>query len=536
MAVLNEQLRITTGQGDSFEFLLTEQYNEVFRLRTEVDNSDTFVTLVTPSTSIGTDPVGGQLNNVKSMVIKNDGLVGAEVQLQITDYKNNSNVDAANSIDVSGEGASTTRFMSFLLGAGEYVFLPNARWVGYEEDMSAANAKPTTAGTYLTLDSNLYVASGAVIDGSGMASDATVTTVVVDDNEGSPAATTGYFHVGDLIQAENEIMEVTAVAANTGTEANLTVVRGLYGTTAATHADNIPIRFPFFNAYNKKTAYANSVQTDKSGQFKAFNFFGFGRVNTGVSEGIVPGSVAGKFYEPAYQELGLSGITPGTETGLAASTTYAFGINSGSGGTVFEVEFTTDASNTRFGGANGVLKKIQDVLDAAYYNSDTSGGADHIFEEKITVDIVNGDVRFTSGERLSTGSIVLSTKTGSGADWFGVGRINTLANCEGSVLARVPGDTIINSDGVTVPNTGAFFFDDGLGRITGTAEGTINYLTGKIDFTGPPSANFVITASYDSAHGGGNVTTAAKQNMITKISARSCNSKLNCPIQVVAFN
>jgi len=100
----------------------------------------------------------------------------------------------------------------------------------------------------------------------------------------------------------------------------------------------------------------------------------------------------------------------------------------------------------------------------------------------------------------------------------------------------LPEDTIINSAGVSVPNVGVFFYDDGHGRILGSATGSINYETGKIDFTGPANAEFVITANYDSAHGGGANTTSTSENVITTVSARSCNSKINVPIEIVAFN
>ena len=36
---------------------------------------------------------------------------------------------------------------------------------------------------------------------------------------------------------------------------------------------------------------------------------GFGRTNDRVSDGIVPGAIAGKFYIPGYQEIGLSGLS-----------------------------------------------------------------------------------------------------------------------------------------------------------------------------------------------------------------------------------
>ena len=53
---------------------------------------------------------------------------------------------------------------------------------------------------------------------------------------------------------------------------------------------------------------------------------------------------------------------------------------------------------------------------------------------------------------------------------------------------------------------------------------------------GLPNAEFAITANYDSAHGGGANVTSNCEKVITTVSARSCNSKINCPIEIVAFN
>ena len=50
------------------------------------------------------------------MVIKNEGKCAIEVQFKITEYKNNSNVDDANSVDMGG-GATVDRYVSIFLGA-----------------------------------------------------------------------------------------------------------------------------------------------------------------------------------------------------------------------------------------------------------------------------------------------------------------------------------------------------------------------------------------------------------------------------------
>ena len=317
MAKLTENLIISTGKGETFNFNFTEQYNEVFNLRQEVDNSNSFISLLTPSTTIGQSSI----RNAKSIVIKNDGEVGAEIQLKLTDYANNSNVDDANSIDISGDGASTTRYITTLLGANEYMFLPNARWVSYEDDASAANAKPTTSGAYLTLDTNEYVDSTADNDSAtedAMTDDTSATTVYLEPYTSATNCTANFFHVGDLIRLDNEIMEVTAIGDKSNLANNtLTVIRGTHGSTVAVHADDVAVRLPFFNAYGDFDEFT-VTQTDASGRFKAHNFFGFGRVADSTSDGIVPGSIAGKFYEAGYQAFGMKGISPSTNSGLSA--------------------------------------------------------------------------------------------------------------------------------------------------------------------------------------------------------------------------
>ena len=272
-------------------------------------------------------------------------------------------------------------------------------------------------------NSNMYVDSTVDSnDGTGddITGSASVTNLILEsDND------TNFFHVGDLIRVNNEIMEVTAVgddsdAANT----NLTVIRGTHGSTAASdHADDAAIRFPFFNAYHNFTAATGGYdvpQTDNDGKFKAMNFFGYGRANTLHGSGILPSSVSFKFYNAGYQELGLSGITPGTNTGLTAGTTYQFDINVDGAGD-FDVQFTVDANNTNWGGRNGVLSRIQQVFNDAYYASG------NLFEKKVTVGIVNGDVRFTSGQCLSTSSIALTDSSGASTDVWGVGSFPTEA-------------------------------------------------------------------------------------------------------------
>ena len=375
----------------------------------------------------------------------------------------------------------------------------------------------------------MYVDSGADLDhatSATMGSDAAHTTLNLENGHSK------YFKVGDLIRIENEICEVTAI----GTGADLanstcTIKRGLFGSTAATHADDVAIRLPFFNMYADFDKYSKS-QTNKNGKFRAKNFFGNGRTADAISDGIQAGSIGIKFYNAGYQELGLSGITPNTNTGLAASTTYQFTI-AVDGGSAYDLDVTTDSSNTNFGGKNGVLSKIQDVFNTQYYTTSSN-----LFEKRVSVGIVNGDVRFTSGQHLSTSAIALGDSSGGDTDIWGVGRFIAVADAEAAVAARVPDDVIYDKNTYdSHPNKGAFMYDDGQGNLKGAGSGKINYETGEIDFTSLPNAEFVINCIHKSAHSGGvENSNLAHRNSIMFIGARSVNPKLNTTVKILAYN
>ena len=310
----------------------------------------------------------------------------------------------------------------------------------------------------------------------------------------------------------------------------------MLGTTAASHGDGETLRIQFSNDYADFDKYSTS-QTDASGRFKATNFFGYGRYAAQEAAGIVAGSISGKFYSAGYQELGLSGITSSTESGLAASTEYGFDITVDGSGLIDsdDLKFTTSA-NTKFGGSDGVLRKIQDIFDTLYYTA-ASGSTGSLIGEKVTVSIVNGDIRFTSGQRLSTSAILLAAPSGGETTPFGVGRMPAIGDVQAAVAARLPDDTIQDrKTGASSPNKGAFFYDDGRGNISGACSGTINYESGAIDLSGcPPNANFVVSANYGAAHAGGNKFEAAYANSIMQIQARSTNAKINTTIDLIGI-
>ena len=508
MARFTANLTMTTP-SETISVSKSGAYDVALKINAEVDDNDSVIDLLSAEKDIGQNTLRG----CKALMIRNSGLVGVEIKLKGEEWA-----------DATPDTNGGVSYQSLLIPANDFIFLPNLRQLNYETaTTSAANGRSIDNQVP---NGNMYEDSGADLDhatDNTMGSDATHTTLNLEDGHSK------YFKVGDLIRIENEICEVTAV----GTGADLanstcTIVRGLYGSTAATHADDVAIRLPFFNMYADFDKYS-TAQTDNSGRYKAMNIFGYGRSVSAVADGWVAGSISGKFYLAGYQELGMSGITSSTESGLAASTAYAFDI-AVDGGSDYTLSFTTGTS-TKFGGSSGILRKIQDALNAGYYASG------NLLEKKVTVGIVNGDIRFTSGQRLSTSAISISAPA-SGTTPFGVGRfVMAVGDIEAAVAAKLPDDVIYDKKtNQSNPNVSAMFYDDGHGNISGACNGTINYETGAIDLTGcPPNAHFVISGSYGSAHSGGEEYSDTKGNCISKISGRSVNQKINSTIEIIGL-
>ena len=517
MAQYTKEIRLTTDKGDYLK-RLTGNYNVVFDKIIKVDNSNAGIDLVNYGTSVANDTMTAP----KAILVENTGNVGCELLISTAEWT----TDADNTADSMSDA---THYLAMLLPAGECVYLPNNRLVGTS---GAVGGGMGVLVDNATPDSNEYTDSGADVDhatSATMGSDATHTTLNLEDGHSK------YFKVNDLIRLENEICRVTAV----GTGADLanstcTIERGLFGSTAATHADDVAVRFPFFNMHHDydDTSYngggngsATVVKTNGSGLFRAMNFFGYGRTADTVCDGLVAGSVAIKFYESGYQEFGLAGITPSTKTGLATSTTYTFALAI-DGGSSDDIAFTTDSSDVTFG---NVIGKIQSVINDKY----TSGT--NLKGKKATIGIVNGDVRITSGSRLSTSAIAITDA--SGTDPWSVGIIPAVAALEKAVAGRLPDDTIYDPVSyASRKNTNAFLLDDGMGNLKGAGgSGTINYETGEININAYPNAEFVVSANTKAAHSGGMEDSATTINGAVTLEARSCNCKADTEIRVISL-
>ena len=399
----------------------------------------------------------------------------------------------------------------------------DARYIHYMVMPGETLNPPVRAVIMTANDDNVTQFTGTVVENTAPSSNmyADISTVSCGfDNTTDPvtiaSADGDFWRVGDMMRSNAEVCEITAIDG-----ANLTVKRAMLGTSAASHGDGETLRLQFSNDYHDVGKYS-VAQTDSQGRFKCTNFFGLGRAATSL-QGIVPGSVAIKFYQPGYQELGLTGITSSTNTGISASSQLKLDITV-DGGTLFQdLTFTTDSSNANFGGTNGLISKIQDALSTQFYT------AGNLFEKKVTVGIVGGDIRFTSGSNLSTSAILLADTGDSGSflDAAANGRIPAVGNIDAAVAARLPDDVSYDNVTYSASPTNVFGFDNGNGRLTGMCAGSINYETGAINMNGcPANTEFVYSVAHTSAFSGKlSTSSAAKGGSLMDICVNTPSQK-----------
>ena len=443
---------------------------------------------------------GGQVRAVK---VRNDGSVPANAIFAYTRWASESDTSEA------------VNYVHYLLNPSEEIVLPAARAIISDDN----ELYDGTAVGEAAPDANEYVASGILLDEGSNITDS-VTNFTVDDGD--------QFRAGDLIRIDNEIMEVKSVATN-----ELYVIRAVAGSTAATHNDDAAIRFPFYNGYHKYDAFS-TTQTDSFGRFKAQNFFGYGRTSSGRF-GVTAGSIAIQFYEAGYQGIGLTDITSNTESGLTASTAYEFDITVDGGTTFDNLSFTTDSSNTKFGGSNGIISKIQAALDTQYY---TSG---NLFEKKVHVGIEGGDLVFRSGSHLSTSAIALGAGSSGTAEFFGTGRIPSAPAAATAVAARLSPEQTYDPVTNAATFKSIFIRDDGRGNLIWKNQdyvGTINYETGALDFSVPekPNAEFVVSVLHTSPFSGKiNSSDADRANSLKQVLGNTPQQKCEAVLTVETF-
>ena len=521
---------------------ITKTFSEEIVHRKEVDSSDVGVQIIAFNDA---SFLAGSLKNAKGLVICNEGVVSAELNLSVAEWAH-----AAPDTNNSAGGSDLKR----VLNAGEFLYFPNLHLIEHTANNSAANGDADALDNTVP-STNMYIDSGVNLDAA-----------LEDSETALQVADIAPFEVGDLVQVgindttatRIEVMEVTSITDDSGTDDDgpgiLSVTRALYGTSLAdkdaqTDGTNgavsgANVHFPIFNAYYEYNyAISGSSQlnmTDGKGRYKINNFFGYARSSVARDEGqgVVGGSIALKFYSSAYAEVKFpKPITSSTDSKVTASTAYAFDLTIDDSSAT-NIPFTT-SSNTKFGGSDGILRKMQDAIDLAFEG--TAYGC--------VVSIIDGALRFTSKSHMAAhdgtnGSLVLVADASSGTDLF-TGSVGIMPNDTAfpdAIKPRLPDDVIIDiASGRTTPNVSAFMYDDGHGNLIyqGQTVGTISYKTGAMNWTigSLPYAQFVLNGHYASALSGGvKLAGGHADTGISSINARSMNSKINTTIGVYAFN
>ena len=529
MATLKSNLNINTSLVHNFSYSLQNSYTEIFEVTQQVDNNDDYINIATftPNSKAAQSLEGAEL-----IVLNNPSDQVMEVRIA---YENWEGTTSA-TVDTN-DASPDSSYICQLLRPNEYLMLPNIHAVGYDTAKAAAEG---TAVSNATPDSNLWVDSTA-----NLAEKVEDTSTDFDVTDGD------FFRVGDLIQiginettaTKKEIMKVTAISG-----ANLTVERALHGTAAAdgdtqTNATNgavsgANVHFPIFNAkydYNKATLGSTQlVATDGKGDYRSKNFFGYGRAAVQEIGGLTKGSVCLKFYSKAYQEFTFSiPITSSTDSKLTAGNVYGVKMTF-DGATEQEVPFTVDSSNTRFGGRNGIIDKI----NSAFAVQAATNGV-NLFGYKVTASIVNGKLRFTSGQNLVASSVSISQSSTAAAanGYINDAGIFAGLDFDAKVDPSLPADTVQDKDGISRPNLHMMLMDDGYGRLISPnpalGSGTIDYNTGAISIVNSlPHAQFVVSANTQASLSGGPIANTC----IASIKARSTSAKRYGTVQLIAFN
>jgi hypothetical protein len=374
------------------------------------------------------------------------------------------------------------------------------------------------------------------------------------------------YRVGDYLRCENEIVKVEGTYDDNPTTSavaddHIVVSRGHFGSTNAVHSGTPDLMFPCTNEYHdydiKLQGNSQLVSTDGLGRFKLSNFFGYGRKNATADNetfGVVAGSVCFRFWSKAYQNVFMGGtgatggtggsnipISPSTDSKLTASTAYAFNLTIDDSSAV-TVSFTTDSSNTNFGGSNGVIAKIQDAINTA-----TRTAGNNLYGYGCTVSIKNGGLRFTSSSNLSphdgtNGSKILLADAGSGTNLFeGTSGIFTdILNVPSAVAPVISPVSVYDPITYTkTPNIGAMCYDNGEGDLiyNNNKVGKINYETGAFDMTIPslPNAEFEFSLSHSSVFAGKLDNAKEDSNSLIGIYGNVTNKNMTGELRIEVF-
>ena len=143
MARFTTDLTMTTAT-ETVNVSKSGTYVDAIKIKAEVDNSDTPISLVSASKTAGQNTLRG----CKALLVRNVGRVGVEIVFKSEEW-----------VDASPDTNGGVSHQSYLISSGDFLYLPNLRQLNYETaTTSAANGQ--TLDNQVP-DGNMYVDSGA---------------------------------------------------------------------------------------------------------------------------------------------------------------------------------------------------------------------------------------------------------------------------------------------------------------------------------------------------------------------------------------
>ena len=117
------ELKIRTNDGEyicSSQEVYTDSSNIIQEISAGTQGTTSELTTLT---EFSKDLAALTAHSAKTLAIKNVSNIGAEVLLQLRDWKDDSDTDARNlATDLDSSGTSDKRYISMLLPAGKFVF------------------------------------------------------------------------------------------------------------------------------------------------------------------------------------------------------------------------------------------------------------------------------------------------------------------------------------------------------------------------------------------------------------------------------
>ena len=502
VGLVHSTITVEDTKGNSLEVENSKRFSEVTSQSHRLDNSDGFIEILNFS---GVKSTASSVSAPKTLGLFNDGLVPLEIQLIQPQW-------AAATPDTLNAASS---YFSFVLPPGSFYYFQSPRFIVYDADSSSAQGG--TVDDFLVSSQSNFKTDLVLKTGTAI-SDTTGTTLNTASN------VTKGLRVGDVIQVDSELFRVDSITDTTNCE----VTRGYLGSTAATHGVDKDIWLYVGNHLHNtgiEDDGSTNIRTDASGRYVGTPIKGGSvpRNSTNVADGIVAGSFYMRPYDNASQSIGLTNQKYSDSSGLAASTAYAFNFQT-SLATTTNISFTT-STNVNWGGANGVISKINEAFKDGNYDYE--------------VRLENGEIVFYHLKALE-GDFVKILDPSSGTTPFSVGRFPADTDFNTKLkYARLEDDVYYDVEtGEEKPNIQRIVYDDGMGNLiqNGVTIGNINYDTGLVSVNLGYRTEFVVGYAYGSAHAGKMKSEVSSVNTIRKISARSLNSKVNGSLKVVTYS